>query len=162
MAFEVSDPESFDHRKALVRMLALLEEIIAEIWEFREILSLPQSIDYTGFELALEDIRALKWMTSDLSMADERLLDFGLSGDRLRFKMLVIQAAERPREFVRNRALEQAVERNRRGWTWGSYRRVLDTTLSAIDGPLESLTKALGAKEAVVEFKKGLEVLLRL
>ena len=45
---------------------------------------------------------------------------------------------------------------------WSLYRRALRATLAAIDGPLESLTAALGAKQGLVEFKKALEVLLDL
>lgn len=164
MSFEVEPAETFDHRDALDRMLALLDAVIVEIWEHRRIL-FPRPFpmeEWRGLEFARQDIAELRRMVAIMDLSPEDLLEFGLIGERLRFKMLVIQTADQPRENLRNRSLERAVERNRGSRDWKLYRRAIEGTLSAIDGPLESLTKALGAKEAVVEFKKALEVLLRI
>src|SRR5690606_12242037 len=84
------------------------------------------------------------------------MIEHRLQGEALRFKMLTIQAAFR--QVVASHPNQNPGMS--RGWSL--YRRALRGTLAAIDGPLESLTAALGAKQGLVEFKKALEVLLDL
>lgn len=164
--FVVPDRDTFDDRDALVRILVLLRDLFREIWEDRDVLlpasvaaGLPRAIDF-----AMGQLGALIERVADRRQAlgtAEEIEDFGLTGDALRFKMLVIAFANDRSREARNRVLEGVTDGRNRG-RWRFYRRALGGTLAAIDGPLESLTKLLGAKEGVVEFKKAIEVALGL
>jgi hypothetical protein len=164
--FEVAPPESFDSRQALTRMLALLRHLIDMIAEFRETLILTSGGDpadpvldeafLAARSLALEDIDALTALVGDADFAAPAMVEHRLQGEALRFKMLAILAAYRlvvAAQPSRNPGMSRG---------WSLYRRALRGTLAAIDGPLESLTAALGARQGLVEFKKALEVLLDL
>jgi len=106
--------------------------------------------------LALEDIDALNILVREADFTTTAMVEHRLQGEALRFKMLAILAAYRlvvAAQPSRNPGMSRG---------WSLYRRALRGTLAAIDGPLESLTVALGAKQGLVEFKKALEVLLDL
>ncbi|GEM_PF-453693 len=167
-------PESDDFAsgEALVGMLKLLDQLFLEIFEDRWLL-LPDRFsgvfarDESALPAAFDEARGQIKELIDAILAfvevgayRARLLDYGLTGAPLRFKLQVIEYANFQIPPARNRALERVSDR-RRWRPWG-YRKVVKGTLAAIDGPLESLTKMLGIGESVVEFKKGLEVLLDL
>ena len=99
---------------------------------------------------------ALTALVGDADFAAPAMVEHRLQGEALRFKMLAILAAYRlvvAAQPSRNPGMSRG---------WSLYRRALRGTLAAIDGPLESLTAALGARQGLVEFKKALEVLLDL
>ncbi|MNE18297.1 hypothetical protein D3C77_182440 [compost metagenome] len=165
-AFEVAPPEGFDPRQALTRMLELLRQLINMIAEFRETLILTSGgapadavLDdafLAARGLAMDDLDALIVLVGEADFDAPAMIEHRLQGEALRFKMLTIQAAFR--QVVASHPNQNPGMS--RGWSL--YRRALRGTLAAIDGPLESLTAALGAKQGLVEFKKALEVLLDL
>lgn len=164
-SFTVAGPEAFDERQALVALLALLSDLIVEIWEDRELLLAPLPIFADGppqaFAIARDQIGQLSQLVISADRPPEAWDDYGLRGEPLRFKLLIVAYANDRIAPARNQALE-AVTNGEQPGRLAFYRRAVRGTLAAIDGPLESLTKLLGAKEGVVEFKKGLEVLLGL
>lgn len=156
----------FDHRRALVEMLLLLLQLLQEIWSDRERL-FPRAFQgppHDAYEIALSRLRDLMGLIESMEVSSDRLFDFGLRGEQLHFKLLVIQAANDRIAPARNRALEAVSNDRPRGnrRRWFTYRWAVKATLEAIDGPLESLTKMLGVAEGIVEFKKAVEVLLGL
>ena len=165
--FAVPDLDSFEPADAIIRMLKLLDALFDEIAQDRRLLFPPQ-FEGAAFSDArgqarqqiYELIEAVRLFTR-IASNEPRLRDYGLTDQALRFKLQVI-------EFTNNqipRARQDTLRRITNGRTpgrWNLYGRAMRGTLAAIDGPLESLTKMLGIGEGVVEFKKGLEVLLNL
>jgi hypothetical protein len=164
-SFTVASAEAFEEREALIALLNLLADLIGEIWEDRELL-LPQMPLFAdgqpmAFAIARDQIGQLSQLVLSADRPAEAWDDYGLRGEPLRFKLLIVAFANDRIRPARNRALEAVTDGERPG-RLTFYRRAVQGTLAAIDGPLESLTKFIGAKEGVVEFKKGLEVLLGL
>ncbi|KQW72203.1 hypothetical protein ASE17_04880 [Phenylobacterium sp. Root77] len=164
-SFTVASAEEFDERLALVALLDLLVELIGEIWEDRELLLPPLPLFADGqpaaFAIARDQIALLSQLVMTVEQPLEVWDDYGLRGEALRFKLLIVAFANARIAPARNQALGAVTDGERPG-RLAFYRRAVQGTLAAIDGPLESLTKFIGVKEGVVEFKKGLEVLLGL
>ena len=160
--FYVEDRGNFDHRKALIEMLQLLAALFRETWEDQNLLfPVGFTTDDAALDGALAQIGALIEAVARLERSEVELNDYGLIGDPLRFKLLVVAHANNQIGPARNRALER-VSDGAGSEDRGFYRRTVKGALGAIDGPLESLTKLLGVNEGLVEFKKAIEVLLDL
>lgn len=163
---EYSAPEAddFSPAEALAELLKLLDQIFLEIDNHREFL-FPRRFDsraqFLAFGEARRQVSELVEVIFDFVTADDsrnQLIEYGLQGEPLRFKLEVVAFANKQIPPARNRTLERLSDgRAPRSWP---YRKAVKNTLAAIDGPLESLTKMLQIGEPVVEFKKALEVLL--
>ena len=155
----------FDETMAIIAMLEYLKKLFEEFATHRQDLA-PQEAAIGRFAEAKEE--AERGVDELIAMMRNRIVrqdpgvnwhDYGFVGPALEFKMQVIAAASQTYSLQRNRVLEGVIDRDRKRET-GFWRKAFETLLKAIDGPLGSLTKALGLHEGVVEFKEALEILL--
>ena len=158
--FKAPVEDGFDHRAALVEMLNFLAQVLTEVWrDSRWLLPARFREEPVALMIARDQIGLLIAAVWASELSPARWDDYGLRGEALRFKLQVIEIANAQSQRLRSLVLERETDgRTRR--TWWPFRRAVRQTLAAVDGPLESLTKLLGVHEGVVEFKKGVEVLL--
>lgn len=164
--FVLPDLQEFDGRDGLISLVKLSVDCFYEIRENQKQLIILHFRDdddralQHAVSLAQRLIEAIQRLPETPGMSTA-LDDYGLQGPALHFKLRVIAYAVERCNEAQARTLERLQDPSRRGWFGGRpYRLAMKKLLEAIDGPLESLTKAFGISEGLVEFKKALEWIL--